>query len=387
MDWPEIPIERQPDFVPRHCAWRDCAEHIRGTPGYRYRRHGRHTRPGDGVARFRCATCDRTFSQKAFSTLYYLKRPELLAPIAAGLVAGSAHRQIARSLGCAPSTVTRQSVRLGQHGMKLLALALAALRGAVEEPICADHFETFEFSQDYPFGVLTAVGRRSWFVYGIDPAPHGRTGRLSPEQRRRLRERPRRERRGGYTGSFRRGLEILRPLIRDGQPLRLACDGKEDYRRAWASVSSDLGAPIELECHRNPKRGPKGSPRSPEARARDEAMFAVDQLHGLLRHTLAHQKRETIAFGRRLNAIMERLFLTSVWRDFVKGRSERKPDRRTPAMWLGLTDRPWPWERVLAKRLFPGRLTLPPVGLELYRRDWITPVLPTNARHRLCRAW
>ena len=55
-------------------------------------------------------------------------------------------------------------------------------------------------------------------------------------------------------------------------------------------------------------------------------------------------------------------------------------------MWLGLTDRPWAWERVLAKRLFPGRVSLPPAWLELYRRDWITPVLPVNARHRLRHA-
>jgi len=386
MEWPETPIERQPGFVPPHCAWSDCIEHRRRTPGYRYHRHSRYTCSGGRVARFRCLTCGRTFSQKAFSTFYYLKRPELLAPIAAGLVAGSAHRQIARTLGCAPSTVTRQSVRLGQHASKLLALALEALRGSVKETLCADHFETFEFSQDLPFGVFTAVGRRSWFVYGIDPAPHGRTGRLSPDQKRRLLERPRRARRGGYEGSFRRGVEILRPLARPGHPLRLACDGKEDYRRAWISLSETAGASIELACHKNPKRGPKGSPRSPEARARDKAMFAVDQLHGLLRHSLANHKRETIAFGRRLNAIMERLFVASVWRDFVKGRSERKPDRRTPAMWLGLTDRPWSWERVLAKRLFPERSSLPPAWIELYRRDWITPLLPVNARHRLRHA-
>jgi len=387
MDWPETPIERQRDFAPAYCSWPECSEHTRRTPGFRFHRHSRYTCSANVVSRFRCLACGRTFSQKSFSTAYYLKRPELLAPIAAGLVAGSAHRQIARTLGCAPSTVTRQSTRLGQHGLKLLALALEAIRGSVEEPICADHFETFEYSQDLPFGVFTATGRQSWFVYGIDAAPHGRTGRLSEEQKRRLRKRPRRAKHGGYQGSFRRGLEILRPLVPPGDSLRLACDGKTDYRRAWAALSGRSGALIELECHKNPKRGPKGSPRSPEARARDEAMFAVDQLHGLLRHTLAHQKRETIAFGRRLNAVMERLFLTSVWRDFVKGRSERKPDRRTPAMWLGLTDRPWPWARVLAKRLFPGRVSLPPAWLELYRRDWTTPVLPVNARHRLRHAW
>ena len=44
-----------------------------------------------------------------------MKRPELLLPTAQLLVSGCAHRQIARSLGCAASTITRLSRRLGNH--------------------------------------------------------------------------------------------------------------------------------------------------------------------------------------------------------------------------------------------------------------------------------
>ena len=102
-------------------------------------------------------------------------------------------------------------------------------------------------------------------------------------------------------------------------------------------------------------------------------MFPVDALHGLIRHTVAHHRRETIAFGRRLNALMERLFLTVVWKNFVKGRSERRPDPVTPAMRLGLAIEPWTWRRVLSRRLFPARETLPQVWRNLYRRDWTTP--------------
>ncbi len=116
-------------------------------------------------------------------------------------------------------------------------------------------------------------------------------------------------------------------------------------------------------------------------------MFPVDALHGLIRHTAAHHRRETIAFGRRLNALLERLFLTVAWRNFVKGRSERRPDPVTPAMRLGLATEPWTWRRTLARRLFPGRESLPRVWRDLYRRDWTTPVLPSNTRHRLSHAY
>ncbi len=123
-------------------------------------------------------------------------------------------------------------------------------------------------------------------------------------------------------------------------------------------------------------------------RRRDAAMFPVDLLHGILRHTCAHHRRETIAFGRRLNALMERLFLTAVWRNFVKRRSERKPrPPETPAMQRGLTDSPWSWGRVLAQRLFATRTKLPAVWQELYDRLWITPAVGNNRRHSLLRAY
>jgi transposase-like protein len=375
-------VERLQAYRPEFCPWPECTAHRRRSAGFRFFRHGHYLTARRRVPRYRCAACGRSFSRQSFGTSYYLKRPELLLPVAAGLVAGSAHRQIARSLGCAPSTVTRLSSRLGRHALLLQLLAVEHLEGLLTEPLAADHYETFEFSQDFPFGVLTIVGRDSWFVYGIDPAPHARGGRVTPTQAARLKIRPHRPRRGGYRGSFRRGLDLLVPL--GSRPLVIACDGNTSYQQAFAA--HPRRDRFRLEVHPNPLRGPKGSPRSAEAIARDRAMYPIDQLHMLLRHSRADQKRETIAFGRRLNAILERLHLATVWRNFIKGRSERRPDPDTPAMHVGLTDRPWTWECVLSRRLFPLRTNLTPVLRDIYWRNWITPVLPTNRPHRLRHA-
>ena len=114
-------------------------------------------------------------------------------------------------------------------------------------------------------------------------------------------------------------------------------------------------------------------------------MFPVDLLHKILRHSLAHHRRETIAFPRRLNAAMERLCLTAIWRNFVKPRSERRPRSPTPAILLGLTDASWPWKRVLSKRLFFDRLVPPEPWPLLYRRGWTTPLLAANAPHKNIR--
>ena len=386
MDWPNTPVEHRSGFQPPFCPWRDCREHRRTAPGYRFKRHGFYsTAQRRRIPRFRCRTCLRTYSRQTFSVSYYCKRPGLLRHVAAGLVAGSAIRQLARSLDCSPNTVARISARLGRHALLLQARALGSLTGRVLEPIVFDHFETFEFTQDWPFGVGTAVGARSWFVYGLDPAPHRRSGRRSVAQLERLRSRPKRATRGRYLGSTRRVLDTLLPLQRSDRPLVVRCDGHNDYRRALAG--HPRRSSIRLRSYPNPKRGPKGSARTEQAVERDRAMFPVDLLHMLLRHSLAAHRRETIAFARRLNAAMERLFLTAVWRNFVKRRSERQPRARTPAEHLGLAEERWSWKRVLARRLFFDRSELPEPWPMLYRREWTTPLLPDNAIHRLERAF
>jgi hypothetical protein len=298
-------------------------------------------------------------------------------------VAGSAHRQIARSLGCAASTITRLSARLGRHGILLQSRCLSYLYGRLGESVVIDHFETFEFTQDYPFGVGMAVGSASWFVYVMDPAPHRRTGRRSLVQRRRLLRRPRRNLRGGYAASSARLIGTLAPLGNGREPVQVIGDGHDSYRRA----ASRLGPAIQLTSYPNPRRGPRGSERSPYARRRDAAMFPSDVFHALLRHSVAHHRRETIAFGRRLNALMERFFLAAAWRNFIKGRSERRPDPSTPAMALQLADKPWSWRRLFGQRLFTGRESHPQVWHQLYARNWQTPLVGRNTRHALKMAF
>jgi transposase-like protein len=384
MHWPIQPAEIQRRFVPRFCPRPDCPQHrLSAGQTFRYKSGGGYRRrDGRRVPRYRCLVCGKTSSKQSFAVSYFLKRPELLVPTFAGLQAGSGHRQLARSLGCAPSTVTRLSARLGRHALLLTATALAEL-GTIRERLVLDHFESFVRTQDYPVGVATVVGKTSWFVYALDPAPHARTGKRSRFQEAKRKARPPQPTRGGYTGSMIRVLDALVHFFPEDRAIRLTTDGLPGYIQAL--TKSRFRGRFRHTSHPNPKRGPKGAPRSRAAVARDRAMFPVDTLHGLLRHSECHHRRETIAFGRRTNAILERLYLASAWRNFVKGVSERKPERTTPAMKLKLATEPWSWSRVLARRLFPGRVKLPKSWLEIYRRAWITPGGP-NTRHELALA-
>jgi transposase-like protein len=131
MRWPikSVQTVRPSRFLPPFCPRPDCPAH-RGTSS-RFHRHGSYRvksqpRP---IPRFKCLTCKHTCSRQTFSTTYYLKNPRLLVPVAYGLAACSAHRQLARSFGCAKTTVTRLSERLGRHAVLFHARCLSQLSG------------------------------------------------------------------------------------------------------------------------------------------------------------------------------------------------------------------------------------------------------------------
>jgi hypothetical protein len=263
-------------------------------------------------------------------------------------------------------------------------LALEQL-GTIIEPVVLDHFETFVFRQEEALGLATPVGQHSWFVYGTDPAPHRRGGRRTKAQREKIRAKPARFRKGAYKRSTDRVLDQLLSKVPENSHLRLISDDHPAYR--WSLAGRADSYRIDHCIYPNPERGPKGSKRSPEARLRDRMMKVSDVLHSLIRHSGAHYRRESIAFGRRTNAVVERIFLMIVWRNFVKKITERKSDSITAAMKAGLATERWSWERALAKRLFPARVQVPPGWMKLYRREWITRSIGPNTVHRLKYAY
>lgn len=377
MHWPTLSVERvRPSrFLPRFCPWPECRAHT--GPGNGFNRYGFFRKRAGlvRVPRYLCRDCGRTCSRQTFSTTYYLKRPQLQLRIASGLVASSAHRQIARSERCAKTTITRQAERLGRHA--LLFQAHARAEGPqIDEGVVHDHFETFIARQDHALGIGTAVGGRSWYVYDVDPAPHRGSGRR-PDRRpeSQIKSAPTR----AYVESIRRTFSGLISHVPASEKLVCRCDGRLDYRAALKDP--DLASRVELLVYPNPERGPKGSPRTLAAIERDVAMWPADALHQFARHTHADHKRETIAQGRRLESILGRLHLYAVWKNFIKRRTERRPDRSTPAMRRGLTPEPWMWERLLAQRLFPARETLSESGIRLYEKTWTKQLPPLRLRY------
>jgi hypothetical protein len=396
LDAPDQRPTSDPDhFVPRFCPHPDCPAHREGAP-FRFYRHGHYARLAhpQSIPRFRCRICSRSFSSQTFSTTYYLKRPELLAPVARCLVNGECDRHVRRTVapnlhyaphtdvGAAQSSVSRLVPRLGRHA----ALVLIEAAGTLTEPVVADDFETFARTQLVPIAVPTVVGHKTAYVYALDQAAHCRGGRITPAQQLavdRLRSAGRLPDPQARAAAWHRVARALCAQVPAGATLHVASDGSTAIAAAFAPREN--GVAVNHRTFPNPPRGPKGSPRSREARVRDAALREVDLLHRWFRHSTAHDRRETIAFARCVNALLSRKLLFALSRNFVQPRRERDRGGGTPAMCRGLVDRPLDWSDLLERRRFRARTPpLPPGWAEAYF-ERIPTLGQTPATRRLPR--
>src|SRR5262249_41771670 len=170
-------------WAPPHCPNPKCHYFNTFSCEWPYKRKGFYMREATPcrIQRFTCLACNRHFSTQTFSTSYWQKRPNLLSRIVMMVVGCMGNRQIARALGCSPTTVAHQVARLGRHCMLLQARDLERIP-AVRE-IAIDGFETFEWSQYFPFHHNVAVDVSSgYFLYHTD-SPLRRKGRMRPRQK------------------------------------------------------------------------------------------------------------------------------------------------------------------------------------------------------------
>ena len=122
-------------------------------------------------------------------------------------------------------------------------------------------------------------------------------------------------------------------------------------------------------------------------RDQNNALWEVNLLDLLIRHSNANHRRETIAWSKRRQASAERLAILLVWRNYMKGRREKERGSPTPAMARGMMDRPLELEELLGGRLFRTRLDLPPRWSDYYDRRVETRAYPKTRRHELKMAY
>jgi hypothetical protein len=350
-------------FLPPHCPRRDCLFHYQPI-GWRWRKAGFHRRlsPPYRVQRYTCVDCGASFSSQSFQTTYWLKRPDLLATVFFGIISCSSYRQIARQLGVSHTTVMRLAERLGRHCLLFQQQFLTRIQH-LDEPIVADGFETFEFSQYTPVHFNVAVGARSHFAYGFTDSELRRKGRMTRVQK---------ARRGFLERTF--GRPDPKAIEKEmAELLRLLPEGEVDLR-----TDEHLAYPRAVR--RSGRLVKHSVTSSKEARTAHNPLFPVNLWDLLIRHSSSNHKRETIAFSKRRQNAAEKLAVLQVWRNFLKSFSEKKQDS-TPAMRLGLARGKLSVVDVLEERLFVSRVGLPVRLQRYYFRETFTRRIPNGRIH------
>jgi transposase-like protein len=351
-------------FVPPHCPRSDCRFHT-CADGWRWVRYGfftRHCSP-QRIQRFRCRHCGATFSSQSFSTTYYLKRPELLPALFYRLLSCAGYRQMAREARCAASTLIGQAARLGRHALLYLATHRPP---APSEPLVIDGFESFAYSRYHPLHLNLAVGAHSHYVDAFTQATLRRKGRMTAGQKKRRLALEREHGRPDPKALEHAMVDLIRIAAPAPQALTLRSDEHPAYPRALRRLT---GYHVQHEC----------TP-SVQARTPGNPLFPVNLMDTQLRHNSANHKRETIAYSKRHQAVIERGALLILWRNFTKPFSENH-DGGTPAMRVGLRATPLSPEWLLKGRLFFSRVRMPESWRGYYRRRVPTVGIPRPRRH------
>ena len=357
--------------TPPYCPKPSCPFH-QHPENWRFKKAGFHPRlhPPHRVQRYRCLHCGVTFSLRNFSLDYWSHYDGLFPPVFLALAACSGVRQIGRTVALSLQAVLRRVRRLARHCLLLLELFRPLV--PLDEPFALDGFESFAFSQYYPLHLNLLVGSKSYFCHSFSLSPLRRKGRMTDRQKKR---RAQLEARWGRPDprAIEQGIEdLLRHVLPEGRPSLLWSDEHPAYPRALR----------RMKDHRLLHRViPSTAPRNGQ-----NPLFPVNLTDLLLRHSSANHKRETIAFSKTMARVAERAAILLVWRNFLKSRSERRRNA-PPAEFLGLVRRRLRAEQVLARRLFPSRMILPPLVERHYRRQVPTLPLPNERKEELKRAF
>jgi len=215
---------------------------------------------------------------------------------------------------------------------------------------------------------LNLIVGPSHFVYGFNDAELRRSGTMRPAQRAKRAWLEARFGRPDPQATRKRVEELLRRIVPPGGRCLLHSDDHQAYPRALERLSDRR---IEHE-----------TTSSKQSRTPQNPLYPVNLADLLIRHSSANHKRETIAFSKRKQGALYRLAIFTVWRNYLKSRSENKRDG-PPAALLGIVPGRLRVGEVLARRLFPERVPLSRWLVDCYFGRIPTRAIPNARSHRL----
>jgi len=234
--------------------------------------------------------------------------------------------------------------------------------------LVVDGFESFEFSQYYPFHHHLAVEKDTDFIVYFTDSELRRKGRMTKYQKNRRCQLERQFGRPDPQAIRKDMTELLQVSLAGTARATVFSDDHKSYPPAIRQVACEITHNVTSSKAR---------------RTRSNPLWEVNLADLLIRHSESNHKRETIAWSKRRQASSERLFPFLAWRNYIKGRREKVRGSPTPAMARGMTTRVYKVDDILEARIFRDHVELPPRWSQYYERTVVTRALGAHRFHNL----
>ena len=349
----------QLELIPPYCPNARCSFHF-GTEEKFYVKNGFTItdKPPFRNQRFKCAECKIQFSSNTFGLDFRKRAHGLSEKILHYSLNGMSNNSISRLLNVAEGTVRD---RLKNMARQSLLFEKANYPEKICEDVAYDGFETFSGSQFSPCYVNTAVGSNSMFIYHNTFSPLNRKGRMTNEQK--IKNQALIKKHGLYPQSsvYEETIYVMRNLSALAAGRTLFTDEHKSYMRAYRSFNCLM----DLETVSSKARRDSSNP-----------LFPINRLHNLYRHFFSSQQRETISFQKHEAALMEKLQLMKIYRNFMnpkfvkKNKFDPNAHQWSPAMYVGVAKKIMTFEEVFGVRKLKTHVKLDRKEIEFINRSY-----------------
>ena len=337
----------QIQLIPSYCPNSRCPFHF-GTESKFYVKNGwtLTDKAPFKNQRFKCKTCREQFSANTFALDFRKKAANLSERVLHYSMNGMSNNSIARLLKVAEGTVRN---RLKTMARQSLIFEKEHFPKSLNEDVAYDGFETFTYSQYSPCYINTPVGCRSMFIYHNTFSPLNRKGRMTEEQKKRNQELIMKYGLYPQSSVFEETVYIFKNLSNMGPGRTLYSDDHKSYDRAVRSIDFQMEhVTINSKVRRDPSN----------------PLFPINRLHNLYRHFFSSQKRETISFQKHEAALIEKVQLMKIYRNFMNPKFVKKikfdpyAHEWSPAMYVGVASKVLDFDEVFGLRKLKTQIKL-----------------------------
>jgi hypothetical protein len=287
------------------------------------------------VPRFSCRGCNRSFSRQTFRLDYRDRKPACNVPVLQLLVSGVGLRQTGRTVGL--------GVHGTQHKFRKLALGLRQLNRNLlrklppgHRTFLFDEMETFESSSILRLSVSVLIEEESLAMLAVDVAPIRRVPKKGSRRRKWLdsHETKHGRRRDQSRASVRRVLGRFRRLL-GGEKGELRTDEKALYaalvRRMLPEVEHQTTISTLPRTTYNP-------------------LFRINLTDAMLRDNNGRMRRRSWLVSKKREWLRQQLEVFAAWRNWHRPRTNADESDSTPGVFLGLAERSFRCDELLAWR-------------------------------------